>query len=49
MIALEWWGEARNEREPFERDRRFVPALVVPAFEHVEHRGPAVHRLDRRR
>jgi hypothetical protein len=27
------------------RRRRFVPALVVPAFEHVEHRGPAVHRL----
>jgi hypothetical protein len=36
---------AERAREPFERDRRFVPALVVPAFEHVEHRGPAVHRL----
>src|SRR3546814_13428658 len=26
-------------------DWRLIPALIVPAFQHVQHRGPAQHGL----
>src|SRR3546814_20081038 len=35
----------KSAGQAIQREWRLIPALIVPAFQHVQHRGPVQHGL----